>query len=121
MPDIHLRKYGTATKIPFVLWEADATDLKSDATFADGDVTVMIDEGAESATSTHSGTPQFHTLITDEGKGYSISLYDEDLTGARIVIYIVDQGAKAWLDKTIIIETYGHPLAQLQSYINGCF
>lgn len=112
MQDFHQRKYDQAAIIDFVLWKPDGSELMIDATFADGDVTVMTDEGTESATSASGGNPQFHTFITDKGKGYSIAIPREDMGGALIVIYIIDQGTKAWLDHVIIIDTYGNSLAQ---------
>jgi hypothetical protein len=33
------------------------------------------------------------------------------MTAARIIVYVIDQGTKAWLDKVLIVETYGHASA----------
>jgi hypothetical protein len=98
-----LRKYGVQTTINFVLYETDGIDLKVDAVHASGDTKIMKDEGTEANTANG---------FTDEGQGYSLVLSSTEMQAARIVIYIVDQGTKAWLDTVIVIETYGHASAQ---------
>lgn len=103
MQGIHLRKYGVETKIDFELYEVDGVDFRIDAVDAGSDCTIMKDEGAEVTCAND---------FIDEGKGYSITLTATEMQAARIVIYIVDSVTKAWLDKTIIIESYGHTLAQ---------
>lgn len=97
-----LRKYGVQTTITFELYETDGTDLKSDAVHALGDTKIMKDEGAEANTSNG---------FTDEGQGYSIVLTATEMQAARIVVYVVDQATKAWLDKVLHIETYGNASA----------
>jgi len=109
-----LVKYGTAGTFDFTLFETDGVNFKEDATFSAGDVLVMIDEAAESQASTHSGTPDFSTLVTDEGTGYSVTYYAEDATGARIVWYFKDQGTKTWLDTCVECLTYGNASAQYE-------
>ncbi len=98
-----LRKYGAAATINFPLFETDGIDLKTDATFAAGDVKIMKDEGAEANTS---------NLPTDEGQGYSLVLTATELQAARIVVYVVDAATKVWLDTALVIETYGNASAQ---------
>lgn len=98
-----LRKYGVETKINFVLWGTTGVDLKSDAAHASGDTKIMKNEEDEANTSNG---------FVDEGQGYSITLVEAEMQAARIVIYVVDQGTKAWLDDVIVIETYGHSSAQ---------
>jgi len=93
-----LRKYGTETKIDFDLYETDGSDLKTDAVHATGDTKIAKDEGSE--TNTVNG-------FVNDGNGYSITLTAVEMQAARIKVYIVDQGAKTWLDTTIVIETYG--------------
>lgn len=102
MQGIHLRKYGVETKIDFELYEIDGVDLRVDATDAGSDCNIMKDEGAE-ATCTND--------FVDEGRGYSITLTATEMQAARIVLYIIDSATKVWLDKVIIIETYGHASA----------
>ena len=103
MQGVHLRKYGVETTIDFELYEVDGVDLRVDAAHAAGDSTVMKDEGAEANTANG---------FTDEGRGYSIVVSAAEVTAARVVLYIVDQTSpKAWLDKVIVIETYGHASA----------
>lgn len=103
MQGVHLRKYGVETKIDFELYEVDGVDLRTDAADAGSDCSIMKDEGAE-ATCTND--------FVDEGKGYSITLDATEMQAARIVVYIVDSATKVWLDKVIVIETYGHASAQ---------
>lgn len=93
-----LREYGTETKIPFVLFEVDGVDFRDDATPATADATVMIDEGAEASAT---------NIYVDEGIGYSLTLTATEMLGARIVVYLVDAATKAFLDDSLIIETYG--------------
>ena len=98
-----LRKYGVETKIPFVLYETDGLDFKVDAAHASGDTTITKDEGSE--VSTTNG-------FVDEGTGYSITISATEMQAARIVVFIVDQGTKAWMDDAFVIETYGDSSAQ---------
>lgn len=97
-----LRKYGVQTTVDFQLFETDGVDFKIDAAHASGDTTIMKDEGAEANTTNG---------FTDEGQGYSIVLTATEMEAARVVVYVVDQGTKAWLDTAIVIETYGHASA----------
>jgi len=96
---VHLRKYGVETTIPFVLFETDGVNFKADASHASGDTKIMKDEGGEANTANG---------FADEGQGYSITLSETEMQAARIVIYVVDQGTKTWLDTALVIETYGH-------------
>lgn len=100
----YLRKYGQATKINFVLYEPDGSDLKTDAVHAAGDTRLMKDEADEANTTNG---------FVDEGQGYSLELAASEMEAARIVLFVVDQSnPKAWLDTTIVIETHGHAGAQ---------
>lgn len=103
MPQKCLRKYGQAATIVFTLFETDGVNFKIDASFASGDVTVMKDEGAEANTT---------NLPTDKGKGYSLVLTATEMEAARVIVYLVDQGTKTWLDDYLVIETYGHANAE---------
>lgn len=104
MNGVYLRKYGEAATIDFELFEIDGVDFRVDAIHAAGDTVIMKDEEAE--TSTTNG-------FTDEGTGYSMILTATEMQAARIVVYLVDLNAtKVWLDRTIIIETYGNASAQ---------
>ena len=99
-----LRKYGASATINFDLFEVDGIDFRVDAVHASGDSAIMKDEGAEANTT---------NSFTDEGNGYSLVLTATEMQAARIVIYLVDQTAtKVWLDRTVIIETYGNASAQ---------
>lgn len=99
-----LRKYGEAATINFALFEADGVNFRTDAVYAAGDIQISKDEGAEANTTNG---------FTDEGTGYSLALTATEMEAARIVLYIVDQTAtKVWLDREIVIETYGNASAQ---------
>ena len=99
-----LRKYGASATINFDLFEVDGIDFRVDAVHASGDSAIMKDEGTEANTT---------NSFTDEGNGYSLVLTATEMQAARIVIYLVDQTAtKVWLDRTVIVETYGDASAQ---------
>lgn len=112
MQGVHLREYGVAATIDFALYEVDGVDLRTDWTPAAGDVFMMRDEAAEEQLTNASGTADLSTLVTDEGRGYSITLALEDMQAARILIYLIDQATKVFLDWPIVVETYGHASAQ---------
>ena len=97
-----LRKYGVETTIPFTLFEVDGVAFRVDAVAATADTTIQINEAtALSCTN----------LFVDRGTGYSQTLTAAEMTGARIVVYIVDSATKVWLDDSYVVETYGHPSA----------
>lgn len=102
MAGAYLRKYGVAATIDFALFETDGVSFDTGAVHVAGDTKIMKNEGAE--TNTSNG-------FVDEGKGYSITLTATEMQAARIVVYVVDQGTKTWLDSALIIETYGHASA----------
>lgn len=112
MQGVHLRKYGVEAKIDFELYEVDGVDFRTDWTPAEGDVFMMRDEAAEEQVTNAAGNADLSTLVTDEGRGYSITLAAEDMQSARVVVYLVDQATKVFLDKALVIETYGHASAQ---------
>ena len=100
---VFLRKYGVEATFNFDLFEIDGVDFKVDAAHAANDTMLMKDEGAETATD---------NAFADEGQGYSIVLTATEMEFARGKVYVVDQGTKAWLDTSIVIETYGNASAQ---------
>lgn len=104
--DYTTRRYATATTVDFCLYITDATvgAVKvENAAHASGDTYLMKDEAAEANTTNG---------FTDEGSCYSIALTSTEMTAARVTLNIEDQGTKAWADKCIVIETYGHASAQ---------
>jgi len=103
MAAVHLRKYGVATTIDFELFETDGVDFKVDAAHVSGDTKLMKNEGAEANTTNG---------FVDKGQGYSLALTATEMEFARGVLYVADQGDKVWLDRAIVIETYGHAGAQ---------
>lgn len=98
-----LRKYGVEATIDFELYEVDGVDLRTDWVPAAADCEVMKDGG----TST-----QCTNTATDEGSTYSIVLTATEMQAARLVLKIVDAATKVFLDKVVIIETYGNASAQ---------
>lgn len=107
------RLYGTATTIDFCLYITDATvgAVKvENAAHASGDTYLMKDEGNEANTTNG---------FVDEGSCYSIALTSGEMTAARILLNIEDQGTKAWADKCINIETYGNASAQFGSAVDA--
>ena len=98
----YLRKYGVASNVNFVLYGTSGKAFQTGASFASGDIKIMVDNGAEANSATG---------FADEGQGYSLPVTSSELTGQKIVIYAVDQGTKIWLDTNMVIETYGHPSA----------
>ena len=103
MANYALRKYGVEATIDFELYEVDGVDLRTDWVPAVADCEVMKDGG----TST-----QCTNTATDEGSTYSIVLTATEMQAARLVIKIVDAATKVFLDKVIIVETYGNASAQ---------
>ncbi len=99
---VHLRKYGVETTIDFELYEVDGVNLRVDWVPAAADCEVMKDEGASTGCT---------NTATDEGSTYSIVLTATEMQAARLVLKVVDAATKAFLDKIIIIETYGNASA----------
>jgi len=105
MGSIYLRKYGVQATVDFCLYKLDGTGLKIDAVSASGDVTLYRDEAAVETLDADA--------FVDEGAIYSLVLSATEMEAARIIVCIVDQtNPQVWLDKTLIIETYGNASAQ---------
>ena len=105
MSSHYLRKYGVAVTIPFELYKLDGTGLKTDAASATGDITLYRDEGANEVLDADA--------FVDEGVSYSLVLSQAEMTAKHIIIHIVDQSSpQVWLDKVLIVETYGHASAE---------
>lgn len=105
MQGIHLRKYGVQATIDFELYEQDGLKFRTDAVSATGDINLVRDGANEEELDADA--------FVDEGRSYSLVLSAAEMTAARIIVYVVDQDAtQIWLDKAILIETYGHASAQ---------
>jgi len=100
---LQLRKYGVEFTVDFELYEVDGVNLRTDWTPAATDCEVMKDGGAST---------QCTNTATDEGSTYSIVITATEAEAARLVIKVVDAATKAFLDKVIIVETYGNASAQ---------
>jgi len=103
MQGVHLRKYGAQTTIDFEVYETDGVDLRTDWVPAQADCEVMKDGGVSTMCT---------NTATDEGSTYSIVLTATEMEAARIVLKVVDAAAKVFLDKVVMIETYGNASAQ---------
>ena len=96
---VYNRLYATQATIDFSLWKLDATGLKTDAADGGSDCSVIKDEGTETTCTND---------FVDEGSSYSITLSSTEMTAARVVVHIIDQSSpQVFLDKVLIIETYG--------------
>ncbi len=102
MQGVHLRKYNVQTTIDFEVYEVDGVDLRVDWVPAQADCEVMKDEGASTRCT---------NTATDEGSTYSIVLTATEMQAARLVLKVVDAATKVFLDKVIVIETYGNASA----------
>ncbi|KKN75799.1 hypothetical protein LCGC14_0376750 [marine sediment metagenome] len=98
-----LRKYGVQTDIDFDVYKVDGVDLRTDWAPAQADCRIMKDGGAFQMCD--------NTAVTESGT-YSIILTATEMQFASGVLKIVDAATKVFLDKVIIIETYGHASAQ---------
>ena len=103
MQGVHLRKYGVEFTIDFELYEIDGVDLRTDWVPAQADCEVMKDGGASTMCT---------NTATDEGSTYSIVITATEAQAARLILKIVDAVTKVFLDKVIVIETYGNASAQ---------
>ncbi len=103
MQACQLRKYGVETTINFELYEVDGVDLRVDAVDGGTDCTILRDNDG--------GTTCVNDF-SDEGVVYSLTLTALEMQAASIVVYVVDSATKVYLDKVILIETYGHVSAQ---------
>ena len=99
---VHLRKYGVQTTFDFELYEVDGVDLRVDWIPAQADCEIMKDEGASTLCD---------NTATDEGSTYSVVLTATEMQFARGVLKIVDAATKVFLDKVVMIETYGNASA----------
>lgn len=100
---VHLRKYGVEATIDFELYEIDGVDLKTDATLVAADCEVQKD-GGNFVQCTNTGASEDGT--------YSITFTTTEMEAARIMLKVVDAATKVFLDKVIVVETYGNASAQ---------
>ena len=98
-----LRKYGVEATIDFEVYEVDGVDLRTDWTPAQADCEIMKDGGASTMCT---------NTATDEGSTYSIVLTATEMQAARLVLKVVDSATKVFLDRIVVIETYGNASAQ---------
>jgi len=98
-----LRKYGVQATIDFEVYEVDGVDLRTDWTPAQADCEIMKDGGSSTMCT---------NTATDEGSTYSIVLTATEMQAARLVLKVVDSATKVFLDRIVVIETYGNASAQ---------
>ena len=101
--ELHFCKRNTSCTIHTVFYEdAAPEDIQDAPTFADADIFHICDGGTESTGDVQAAD------ITDEGQSMSISLAAADVDGEECHLTFIDQTAtKTYLDKHIIIVTYG--------------
>ncbi len=105
---VYLRRYGLATTLDFSLVKRDVADLavSADWTPVAGDVKINKDGGADANVATLPSAPASTTAKWIQ------PLAASELSAARAVLTVIDQGTKAVEDWMLIVETYGHPLSQ---------
>ena len=102
MADRRLAKYGVEYILNFELYEIDGIDLKVDAADGGTDCTVRKDQGAD-ATATND--------FVDEGLSYSLTITAAEMQAKEVTVHIVDSATKVYLDKVLVVETYGNASA----------
>ncbi len=103
MADRRLAKYGVEYILNFELYETDGIDFKTDATDEGADCSIRKDQGADT-TSTND--------FIDEGISYSLTITATEMQAKEVIVQIVDgTSTKTYLDKAIVIETYGNASA----------
>lgn len=102
MADRRLAKYGVAYVLNFELYEIDGIDLKVDAADGGTDCTIRKNQAADTT-----ATNDF----VDEGLSYSLTITATEMQAKEVIVHIIDTATKAYLDKVIVIETYGNASA----------
>ena len=102
MADKRLAKYGVAYILNFELYEIDGIDLKIDAADGGTDCTIRKDQGADTT-----ATNDF----VDEGLSYSLTITATEMQAKEVTVHIIDSATKVYLDKVLVIETYGNASA----------
>ncbi len=98
-------KYGATKDVYFELFEVDGVDLRTDWTPAASDCQVSTDGGAFANSDNIA-------VVAPTGTGiYKVVLSASEMTGAVVIIKLVDSATKVFLDKTIKVETYGNASA----------
>lgn len=99
-------KYGATKDVFFELFEVDGIDLRTDWTPAAADCQVSTDGGAF-------GNSDNIAVVAPTGTGvYKVVLSATEMTGAIVIIKLVDAATKVFLDRVIKVETYGNASAQ---------
>ncbi len=98
-------KYGATKDVYFELFEIDGVDLRTDWTPAAADTQISTDGGAF-------GNSDNIAVVAPTGTGlYKVVLSATEMTGAVVIIKLVDAATKVFLDRTIKVETYGNASA----------
>lgn len=109
--DHFVRAYNAEATVPFCLWETDGTDLKTDAVLTDGEVKVSQNEAAEANCTNNSGMSS-NICVKDTGSCYALVLDAGEMDTGRVTVNLIDTAAKTFLDKCIVIDTFGNASAQ---------
>lgn len=105
------RQYGTQTTLNFELFETDGIDYATVSAVI-GDVLYIKDEGTPVTAANTTNAQLFSAIGTSGRQVYRLVVPATALQAMRLVIPVVDQGTKQWLDTSLIVETYGHPSSQ---------
>jgi len=98
-------KYGASKDVYFELYEVDGVDLRTDWTPAAADCQISTDGGAF-------GNSDNIAVVAPTGTGiYKVVLSATEMTGAVVIIKLVDAATKVFLDRVIKVETYGNASA----------
>ncbi len=100
-----LAKYGVATTFYGVkLLDSTTKNFRNNPTLATGDAKISKDGGA---------LANLNTLpFTTGGRGVTVSLSAAELQCKQADIQLIDASGGEWDDNSIIIHTYGDPLAK---------
>lgn len=102
MADRRLAKYGVEYVLNFELYEVDGINLRIDAADGGSDCTLRKDQGVD-ATAIND--------FVDEGLSYSIIITATEMQAKEITVHVIDSATKVYLDKVMVIETYGNASA----------
>ena len=102
-----LRKYNEDTTININVWLPDGSAYYTGADFVAGDILFSQSEAAQTNCTEGTGA-----CVTDEGSFQSIAIDAAELDTKRLNITMSDVSGDVWLDKCVVVETFGDANAQ---------
>ncbi len=99
MADRRLAKYGVEYVLNFELYDIDGVDLNIGCSDGGSDCSIRKDQAAAGV-----ATNDF----VDEGFTYSLTITSTEMQAKEVIVIIIDSATKVYLDKVIVIETYGN-------------